>query len=47
MPIFSLTEFAKEQVLAVQEYSLLAGRSLSNVFATSALRLPTRLYRPT
>ena len=33
MPLFSPTEFAKEQVLAVQEYSLLAGRSLSNVFA--------------
>ena len=33
MPIFSPTEFAKEQVQAVQDYSLLAGRSLSNVFA--------------
>ena len=33
MPIFSPTEFAKEQVLAVQDYSLLAGRSLSNIFA--------------
>lgn len=33
MPLFSPTEFAKEQVLAVQEYSLLAGRSISNVFA--------------
>ncbi len=32
MPIFSFTEFAKEQVLSVQEYSLLAGRSLSNIF---------------
>ncbi len=33
MPIFSPTDFAKEQVQAVQDYSLLAGRSLSNVFA--------------
>ncbi len=33
MPIFSPTEFAKEQVQAVQDYSLLAGRSLSNLFA--------------
>ena len=33
MPIFSPTEFAKDQVQAVQNYSLLAGRSLSNVFA--------------
>ena len=31
MPIFSPTEFAKEQVQAVQDYSLLAGRSISNV----------------
>lgn len=33
MPIFSPTEFAKEQVEAVQDYSLLAGRSLTNIFA--------------
>lgn len=33
MPIFSLTDFAKEQVQAVQDYSLLAGRSISNLFA--------------
>ena len=32
MPIFSLTDFAKEQVQAVQDYSLLAGRSISNLF---------------
>jgi phospholipid/cholesterol/gamma-HCH transport system permease protein len=32
MGTFSLTDFAKEQVLSVQEYSLLAGRSLTNVF---------------
>ncbi len=32
MPIFSLNDFAKEQVTAVQDYSLLAGRSISNVF---------------
>ena len=33
MPIFSPTDFAKEQVQAVQDYSLLAGRSISNLFA--------------
>src|SRR5580704_5639537 len=33
MPIFSPTEFAKEQVQAVQDYALLAGRSLSNVLS--------------
>lgn len=33
MPIFSLTEFLKEEVLAVQEYSLLAARSIGNIFA--------------
>jgi phospholipid/cholesterol/gamma-HCH transport system permease protein len=32
MPIFSLTDFAKQQVLAVQEYSLLASRSITNLF---------------
>jgi phospholipid/cholesterol/gamma-HCH transport system permease protein len=32
MPIFSVTDFAKEQVMAVQDYSLLAGRSISNLF---------------
>ncbi len=32
MPIFSPTEFAKEQVRAVQDYSFLASRSLSNLF---------------
>lgn len=30
---FSLTEVAKEQILAVQEYSLLAWRAISNIFA--------------
>ena len=34
MPIFSVSDFAKEQVLAVQEYSLLAGRSISNLLKT-------------
>src|ERR1700740_3482283 len=33
MPIFSLTDFAKEQVQAVQDYSLLATRSLTNLFS--------------
>src|SRR5580658_1499431 len=32
MPIFSLSDFAKEQLQAVQDYSLLAGRSVSNLF---------------
>jgi phospholipid/cholesterol/gamma-HCH transport system permease protein len=32
MPLVSLTEFAKDRVLAVQEYSLLAVRSLANLF---------------
>ena len=32
MELFSPTEFAKEKVMAVQEYSLLAWRSLANVF---------------
>jgi len=32
MATFSVTDFAKEQVQAVQDYSLLAGRSLSNIF---------------
>jgi len=32
MPIFSPKEIAKEQVGAVQDYSLLAGRSLTNIF---------------
>jgi phospholipid/cholesterol/gamma-HCH transport system permease protein len=32
MEIISPTEFAKEKVEAVQEFSLLAGRSISNVF---------------
>jgi phospholipid/cholesterol/gamma-HCH transport system permease protein len=31
METFSFTEFVKDQVLAVQDYSLLAGRSLGNV----------------
>ena len=31
MPIFSLTGFVKEPIQAVQDYSLLAGRSLSNL----------------
>jgi phospholipid/cholesterol/gamma-HCH transport system permease protein len=33
MDLFSPTEFAKEKVMAVQDYSLLAWRSLTNVFA--------------
>ena len=33
MPLATPTEFVKEKVLAVQEYSLLAGRSLTNLFA--------------
>jgi phospholipid/cholesterol/gamma-HCH transport system permease protein len=33
MPISYLTDVAKEKVEAVQEYSLLAGRSISNLFA--------------
>jgi phospholipid/cholesterol/gamma-HCH transport system permease protein len=32
MELFSPTEFAKEKVMAVQDYSLLAWRSLTNVF---------------
>src|SRR5271165_4077773 len=32
MPIFSLTDFVKEQIQAAQDYFLLAGRSVSNVF---------------
>jgi phospholipid/cholesterol/gamma-HCH transport system permease protein len=33
MPIFSLTDIAKEQVKAVQDYSLLAYRSIANLFS--------------
>ena len=33
MPLATPTEFVKEKVLALQEYSLLAGRSLANLFA--------------
>jgi len=33
MATFSLNNFAKDQIQAVQDYSLLAGRSLGNVFA--------------
>ena len=33
MPILSLNDIAKDKIVAVQDYSLLAGRSLSNVFA--------------
>jgi phospholipid/cholesterol/gamma-HCH transport system permease protein len=33
MPILSLNDIAKDKVEAVQEYSVLAGRSLSNIFA--------------
>jgi len=33
MPIFMVSEIAKEQVTAVQDYSLLAGRSLGNLFS--------------
>jgi phospholipid/cholesterol/gamma-HCH transport system permease protein len=33
MPLISLSEFAKQQVLAVQDYTLLAGRSITNVFS--------------
>jgi phospholipid/cholesterol/gamma-HCH transport system permease protein len=33
MAILSLNDIAKEKIVAVQDYSLLAGRSLSNVFA--------------
>ena len=33
MELFSPTEFAKEKVMAVQEYALLAWRSLTNIFA--------------
>jgi len=32
MELISPTELAKEKLLAVQEYSLLAARSLSNIF---------------
>ena len=47
MPIFSLTDFAKEQVQAVQDYSLLAGRSISNIFAQPRYLRRTRCCRPT
>jgi len=33
MPNFSLTDLVKQQLVAVQEYSLLAGRSISNLFS--------------
>jgi phospholipid/cholesterol/gamma-HCH transport system permease protein len=33
MPNFSLTDLVKQQLVAVQEYSLLAGRSVSNLFS--------------
>jgi phospholipid/cholesterol/gamma-HCH transport system permease protein len=33
MELWSPSEFAKEQVLAVQEYSALAGRSIANLFS--------------
>jgi len=32
MPTFSFTEFVKQQIQAAQDYFLLAGRSISNVF---------------
>jgi phospholipid/cholesterol/gamma-HCH transport system permease protein len=32
MPLFSPTEFAKEKVMAVQDYALLSWRSISNLF---------------
>lgn len=33
MPILSLNDIAKEKIESVQDYSVLAGRSLSNIFA--------------
>src|SRR6516165_8579729 len=33
MPILSLNDIAKEKIESVQDYSLLAGRSLSNIFS--------------
>jgi phospholipid/cholesterol/gamma-HCH transport system permease protein len=33
MGTFSFTDFVKEQIMAVQDYSLLAGRSIGNVFS--------------
>lgn len=33
MAIFSVTDIVKEQIQAVQDYSLLAGRSIANIFA--------------
>ncbi len=33
MPIFSLSEIAKEKVAAVQDYAILAWRAISNLFA--------------
>ena len=45
MPITYLTDIAKENVEAVQEYSILAGRSLSNLFAHPRYISPTRFCR--
>jgi phospholipid/cholesterol/gamma-HCH transport system permease protein len=33
MATFSVTDFVKQQIQAVQDYSLLAGRSIANIFA--------------
>jgi len=33
MPILSLNDIAKDKIESVQDYSLLAGRSLSNLFS--------------
>lgn len=33
MPVFSPVEIAKEQVVAVQDYTVLAARSVGNLFA--------------
>ena len=32
MPLTPLTEFAKEKILSVQEYTLLASQSIANLF---------------
>jgi len=32
MPIFSVTDFVKDEILAAQEYFQLAGRSIANIF---------------
>ena len=46
MELISPTEFAKQKVLAVQEYTLLAAQSIGNLFRKPCIS-PTWCSRPT